>query len=110
MIHEITQILWLQTPKGLALAKFMLDYGPESNIFWICAQQDTGECWTWSNQDVRIAKNITLGRESMSPFCDPDKVRLIGDTDNIAVVHLNTICDECRAYNCGCTNASRLNE
>lgn len=99
MIHEITQILWLQTPKGLALAKFMLDYGPESNIFWICAQQDTGECWTWSNQDVRIAKNITLGRENISPFYDPEDI-----------AKKETICEECRAYNCGCTNASSLSE
>jgi hypothetical protein len=25
--------------------------------------QDTGECWTWRNQDIRAEKNVTFGRK-----------------------------------------------
>jgi len=62
IIHEIEQLLWLETPKGEAIAKFMIDYGPDSDLQWVCVQQDTREIWTWSNWDVKASKNITLGR------------------------------------------------
>ena len=29
---------------------------------WVAFQDDTGECWTWCNRDVRIQPNATLGR------------------------------------------------
>ena len=63
MIHELTHLLWLKTPKGQAIAKFLIDRGPDSDLQWVCIQQDTGEIWTWSNWDVKAANNITLGRE-----------------------------------------------
>lgn len=64
--HEIKQVLWLNTPKGLALAKFLIDRGPDSDLEWVVFQQETSECWTWLNSDVRIVKNITLKRTKSS--------------------------------------------
>lgn len=32
MILEITQLIWLTTPKGQAIAKFLIDYGPEADL------------------------------------------------------------------------------
>ncbi len=63
MIQQLNPPLWLETPKGTALCHFMIDYGPDFDILWVCFQQDTGECWTWANWDIRIANNKTLGRE-----------------------------------------------
>ena len=65
MIHEIQQLLWLNTPKGQAIAKFMIDRGPESDLEWVCIQHDTGEIWTWSNWDVTVPDNVTLGRDAI---------------------------------------------
>ena len=31
---------------------------------WVAFQDDTGECWTWCNRDVRIQPNATLGRRA----------------------------------------------
>lgn len=62
MILEITQLLWLTTPKGQAIAKFLIDYGPEADLQWVCFIHETKEIWTFSNFDVRIETNITLGR------------------------------------------------
>jgi hypothetical protein len=62
MIHEIKQLIWLQTPKGQAIAKFILDNGPESDLMWVCFIQDSHEIWTFSNWDVRTVDNVTLGR------------------------------------------------
>lgn len=62
MILEITQLIWLQTPKGQGIAKFLIENGPESDLMWVCFIQETKEIWTFSNWDVRVSDNVTLGR------------------------------------------------
>ena len=57
--------IWLHTPKGMALAYFLI-VETEMDDQWKCVQHDTGEWWTWSNEDVRAVKNITLGRTNVS--------------------------------------------
>lgn len=61
-ILQLNPPLPLETPKGSALAHFLIDYGPEFNLMWICFNDKNGECWTWQNSDIRVQKNITLGR------------------------------------------------
>lgn len=62
MMIQLNPPIFLQTPKGSALCYFLIDYGIENDLHWVCAQQDTGECWTWSNRDIRFEKNVTIGR------------------------------------------------
>jgi len=61
-IHELQQHLWLDTPRGMALAKFLVDHGIDGDNEWICIVNETGEIWSFDNSDVRAAKNITIGR------------------------------------------------
>ncbi len=61
MILEIYQIIWLTTPRGTGLAKFLIDNGPEADLQWTVFLEN-GEVWTYGNEDVRAATNITLGR------------------------------------------------
>lgn len=60
MILELKSPLPLVTPKGKAFAYFLIDYGLEHDLIWVCFQNDTGECWSWSNRDVKIQNNITI--------------------------------------------------
>lgn len=62
MITQLDPPLWLDTPKGEALALFLIDYGIDMDLYWVCAQQKSGECWTWCNRDVRFTNNISIGR------------------------------------------------
>ena len=62
MLTQLNPPLPLITPKGKAWAHIVIDYGQEHDLLWVCFQDDTGECWTWSNRDVRIQENITMGR------------------------------------------------
>jgi hypothetical protein len=62
MMIQLNPPIPVDTPKGSALAHVLVDYGIEHNIHWVCFQDDTGECWTWSNSDIRAQKNITYGR------------------------------------------------
>jgi hypothetical protein len=58
----------LMTPKGEGLAHFIIDYGLEFDLLWVCFQRDTGECWTWANPDIRAVKNITFDRKNVAPL------------------------------------------
>jgi hypothetical protein len=64
-LHNLIQLnppIPVSTPKGSALAHLVIDYGIEHNLMWVCFQDDTGECWTWENRDIRAQKNLTIGR------------------------------------------------
>lgn len=52
----------MNTPKGEGFAHILLDYGPESDLYWTVLITETGEIWTYANKYVRASKNITLGR------------------------------------------------
>ena len=67
-ITQLNPPIPLTTPKGEALAHFLIDYGPESSLFWVCFQTYSGECWTWDNCEIRAPKNITLNRTNISPI------------------------------------------
>ena len=47
MITRLNSPMPIMTPKGRALAHFLLDYGPENDLMWVCFQDDMGECWIW---------------------------------------------------------------
>ena len=62
MVTRIDPPIPILTPKGKALAHFLIDYGFEHDLYWVCFQDETGECWTWNNKDIRAQNNITAGR------------------------------------------------
>lgn len=101
MILQLNPPIPVITPKGPAIAHFIIDYGIEHDIQWICFQDKNAECWTWKNPDIRAQKNITQGREHISPFYDPNNARLPKD----AIVHSEDdhICMICqRGHDCDC--------
>lgn len=62
MILQLDPPLPLITPKGRALAHFLIDYGPEHHLLWTCFLNAGGECWTFSNPEIRLEANFTMGR------------------------------------------------
>ncbi len=95
MILQLNPPLPVITPKGKALAHFMIDEGIEHDIKWVCFQDSTGECWTFSNPEIRVQKNITQGRDYISPFYNPDDVKLNPEG--------GYICMKCHGHNqCYC--------
>lgn len=64
----------LQTPlpvtvegKGKGLAMAVIDYGPEHNLIWVVALDDSGEIWCSPNPKVRMQTNWTMGRTPKTP-------------------------------------------
>ncbi|MCA0910974.1 hypothetical protein [Qipengyuania gaetbuli] len=46
---------------GYALA--VIDYGPEHNLLWVTAINETGEIWCAPNPEVRMQQNWSMGRK-----------------------------------------------
>ncbi len=74
MIIQLNPPIPVTTPKGRGLAHFLIDSGVEHNLLWTVFIDSTGECWTYPNPMIRAQKNITMGRENITPFYDPDDV------------------------------------
>ncbi len=64
MITQLDPPIPMATPKGPGICHFVIDYGMETNLYWVVFITETSECWTFSNPEIRIEKNITLGRVS----------------------------------------------
>ena len=65
MTTQLNPPLPLITPKGNGWAHFLIDYGIEHDLIWVVFQDDTGECWSWLNRDIKIQSNITLNRKKV---------------------------------------------
>lgn len=63
MMLELKVALPLLTPKGKALCHYIIDYGIEHHLMFVCFLDETGECWTFSNTEIRIENNQTIGRQ-----------------------------------------------
>lgn len=64
---QLNPPLPMLTPKGEGFAHILIDYGPESDLYWTVFITATGEVWTFANREVRASKNITLGRTHVEP-------------------------------------------
>ncbi|VWX56113.1 hypothetical protein [Sphingorhabdus sp. 109] len=49
--------------RGNGLAHGVIDYGPEHNLIWVTAIDDSGEIWCAPNPMVRMQNNWTMGRK-----------------------------------------------
>jgi hypothetical protein len=65
MITQINPPLPLEVlNKGKGYAHFLIDYSQEHDLYWVVFMDESRECWTVSNKEVRIQENVTLGRRS----------------------------------------------
>lgn len=64
MILQLDPPIPMVTPKGKGFANLVIDYGPEHDLLWTVFVDETGECWTFPNKEVRMQDNITLGRRT----------------------------------------------
>ena len=61
MILQLNPPLPVETPQGKALAHFLIDYGVEHHLLWVCFHTN-GECWSWRNPDIRGESKPSFGR------------------------------------------------
>jgi hypothetical protein len=87
---QLNPPLPMNTPKGEGFAHVLIDYGPETDLYWTVIITETGEIWTFSNREIRASKNITLGR--VSPTRPPNEDVNNGDpATDVAADHLRKL-------------------
>lgn len=81
VITQLQSPIPLHTPKGFAMAHLVIDYGMDHDLQWVTFIVETGECWTFRNQDVRLVDNETMGRKraTIEP-CQSKSVRGLNST------------------------------
>jgi hypothetical protein len=62
MIVQLNPTIPLITPKGKGFAHLVIDYSQEHDLMWVVFINESGECWTFKNSEVRIVDNLSLGR------------------------------------------------
>lgn len=70
IVTRLNPTIELMTPLGLADAEFMIECGDEAHVQWMCWIRKTGECWTFVNPEVRKSLNMTMMRDTISPFSE----------------------------------------
>lgn len=66
MILQLNPPIPLDTPKGKGSAYFLIDYSTEHSIIFVTFIDATGECWSFRNNEIRLQKNLTFGRNTTS--------------------------------------------
>ena len=68
MLTQLNPPIPVKTPKGKAWAVAIIDYGPQWNLCWVTFIEQTGECWTFANHNIRQEANYTFGLPQPSPI------------------------------------------
>jgi hypothetical protein len=58
-IVQLLPLVPVETPKGRGMAHFLIDPGVEHHLQWVCFIDETGECWTFDNPQIRLQNNQT---------------------------------------------------
>jgi hypothetical protein len=66
MITQLNPPIPVVTPHGKGMAQMVIDYGIEHDLIWVVFDDD-GQCWSWSNKNIRAQSNITIGRAAEAP-------------------------------------------
>ena len=61
-VTQLNPPIPIDSPKGSALAHMIIDYGPEHHLIWVAFIDDTRECWSFQNPEIRAQGNPTMGR------------------------------------------------
>ena len=88
MIVQCSPVVPVDTPRGPADVFFLIDYGRDAQLLFVCFIRETGESWTFESREVRLEKNVTSGvRANEFPKLDKDYLRkVLGEGDCIYTV------------------------
>lgn len=62
MMKQLNPPIPMDTPKGAGQAAFVIDYSMEQDLYWVVFIDETREIWTFNNKDVRVQRNLSIGR------------------------------------------------
>ena len=60
VIHEVKQVITVDTPFGKAQVLFIMDYGIHNNSIWVCASFTDGKIRHFDTNQITVTRNDTL--------------------------------------------------
>jgi hypothetical protein len=60
VIHEVQQVLWVETPHGDGVVLFIMDYGVQHNTIWIVSLESDGCIKHYDSSQIKVCQNYTL--------------------------------------------------
>ena len=60
VIHEVQQVLTVNTPFGEAQVLFLIDYGVHINSIWVCTTFSDGKIRHFDTNQISVTINHTL--------------------------------------------------
>lgn len=60
VIHEVQQVMWVETPHGDGQVLFIMDYGPHENSVWVVALETTRDIKHYTTNQIKICINHTF--------------------------------------------------
>jgi hypothetical protein len=67
VIHELQQVLWVETPHGDGVVLFLMDYGPHENTIWVVCNEKTREVKHYNSSQVKLCWNHTMFNKLFEP-------------------------------------------
>lgn len=64
MILQLNPSLPVETKAGKGQVVALIDDNPEHDLHWVVFLDQSRECCTFNNKDIRAQENFTLGRQS----------------------------------------------
>jgi hypothetical protein len=58
-ICEIKNVMFVETPHGIAQALFLIDYGIHQNTIWVCANIENGLIKHYNSNQLKLCPNYT---------------------------------------------------
>ena len=59
-IHEIQQVIFVNTPHGEAQVLFLIDYGIHLNTIWVTSNKIDGKIRHYDSNQISVVKNNTI--------------------------------------------------
>jgi hypothetical protein len=59
-IHEVQQVITVNTPFGEAQVLFIIDYGIHRNTIWVCSSFEDGKIRHFDTNQITVTINHTL--------------------------------------------------
>ena len=60
VIHEVQQVLTVNTPFGEGQVLFIIDYGIHRNSIWVCSSFEDGKIRDFDTNQISVTINHTL--------------------------------------------------
>lgn len=60
ILHEVKQLMYVDTVHGIGIVLFLIDYGPQANTIWIVANEEDGAIRHYDSNQIKLSKNCTI--------------------------------------------------